>query len=181
MLFYARIIDMKRLSRIMLGLLAVFMAFSPSTAFAIEHIELDDDRLGAVSQNCASTKVRLQRIQKDDARNRIHLGAQYESIATKLMLNLNLRLVKNNLADADIAEQQTTFASERERFKKDYIGYSQEFENLLKINCKTNTADFYYQLEIVRAKRNDVYYSMGRLREIITNHRESVVNLRESL
>ena len=123
----------------------------------------------------------MQRIQKDDARNRIHLGAQYESIATKLMLNLNLRLVKNNLADADIAEQQTTFASERERFKKDYIGYSQEFENLLKINCKTNPADFYYQLEIVRAKRNDVYYSMGRLREIITNHRESVVNLRESL
>gem|GEM_PF-1680087 len=186
MLFYARIIDMRTYSRVAVGLMSVLLAFSSVSAFAvdlnaIEHKKLDANYSGAVSQNCASIKVRLQRIQKDDARNRVHLGAQYESIASKLMLNLNLRLVKNNLASADIAEQQTTFVSEQKRFKDDYIGYSQELENLLKINCKTQPEAFYYQLEIVRAKREDIDLSMKRLREIITKHRTAVVTLKESL
>ena len=186
MLFYARIIDMRKLSRVAVGIMSVLLTFSSLSASAvdldaIEHKVLDDNYTGAVSQNCASIKVRLQRIQKDDARNRVHLGAQYESIASKLMLNLNLRLVKNNLASADIAGQQTTFVSEQKRFKDDYIGYSQELENLLKIDCKAEPKKFYYQLEIVRAKREDIDLSMKRLREIITKHRAAVVTLKESI
>lgn len=186
MLFYARIIDMRKLSRVAVGIMSVLLTFSSFSASAvnldaIEHKVLDDNYIGAVSQNCASIKVRLQRIQKDDARNRVHLGAQYESIASKLMLNLNLRLVKNNLASADIAGQQTAFVSEQKRFKDDYIGYSQELENLLKIGCKAEPKKFYYQLEIVRAKREDINLSMKRLREIITKHRAAVVTLKESI
>lgn len=186
MLFYARIIDMRKLSRVAVGIMSVLLTFSSFSASAvnldaIEHKVLDDNYIGAVSQNCASIKVRLQRTQKDDARNRVHLGAQYESIASKLMLNLNLRLVKNNLASADIAGQQTAFVSEQKRFKDDYIGYSQELENLLKIDCKAEPKKFYYQLEIVRAKREDINLSMKRLREIITKHRAAVVTLKESI
>lgn len=186
MLFYARIIDMRKLSRMAVGIMSVLLTFSSFSASAvnldaIEHKVLDDNYTGAVSQNCASIKVRLQRIQKDDARNRVHLGAQYESIASKLMLNLNLRLVKNNLASADIAGQQTAFVSEQKRFKDDYIGYSQELENLLKIDCKAEPKKFYYQLEIVRAKREDINLSMKRLREVITKHRAAVVTLKESI
>lgn len=177
---------MRKLSRVAVGIMSVLLTFSSFSASAvnldaIEHKVLDDNYTGAVSQNCASIKVRLQRIQKDDARNRVHLGAQYESIASKLMLNLNLRLVKNNLASADIAGQQTAFVSEQKRFKDDYIGYSQELENLLKIDCKAEPKKFYYQLEIVRAKREDINLSMKRLREIITKHRAAVVTLKESI
>lgn len=177
---------MRKLSRVAVGIMSVLLTFSSFSASAvnldaIEHKVLDDNYIGAVSQNCASIKVRLQRIQKDDARNRVHLGAQYESIASKLMLNLNLRLVKNNLASADIAGQQTAFVSEQKRFKDDYIGYSQELENLLKIDCKAEPKKFYYRLEIVRAKREDINLSMKRLREIITKHRAAVVTLKESI
>ena len=172
---------MRTLYRAIVGTVAIFMAMSPTASFAVDHIELDDAYLGAVSQHCSSTKIRLQRVQKDDARNRIHLGAQYESIATNLMLNLNLRLIKNNLADAELTELQTTFVSERNRFKDDYIGYSQEFEALLRIDCKTDPARFYYQLEIVRDKRADIDASMHRLRDLITTHRELVVQIKDTL
>lgn len=185
-LFYARIIDMRKLSRVAVGLTSVLLAFSafPASAFdpnAVKHKTLNDNYIGAISQNCSSIKVRLQRIQKDDARNRVHLGAQYETIANSLMLNLNLRLIKNNLASAELTKLQTSFVSEQKRFKDDYIGYSQELENVLKIDCRTEPTKFYYQLEIVRAKRDDVDASMRRLRGLITEHRELVVKTKGEL
>lgn len=160
--------------------LAIILIFSPS-AFAIDHRELSQEEIGSISQNCSSIKVRLQRVQKDDARNRVFLGTQYETIASKLMLNLNLRLVKNGMASASLAEQQTTFMSERDRFKNDFIGYSQEFENLLNMNCKDEPIKFYRQLELVRAKRADVDYSMQRLKSIISLHYQTIIDLRDSL
>ena len=178
--FCANIKDMQKGIRNLAFILAIILIFSPSVA-ATEHRELSDDEIGAVSQNCASIKVRLQRVQKDDARNRVFLGSQYEMIASKLMLNLNLRLVKNSIASATLADQQTTFTSERDRFKNDFIGYSQEFENLLNINCKNEPEKFYRQLEVVREKRADVDASMQRLKSIVSLHYESVLDLRNNL
>jgi hypothetical protein len=160
---------------------AIILVFSSIPAFAVEHRDLSDSEIGAISQNCASIKIHLQRVQKDDAKNRVNLGSQYETIATNLMLNLNLRLVKNGIANAYLAEQQTTFASERTRFKDDFIGYSQEFENLLNINCKEEPIKFYRQLELVREKRADIKASMDRLNGILVVHRQSILELKESL
>lgn len=175
------IIDMKKGITTAFVASAIILAFSPISSFAVEHRELSDSEIGAISQNCASIKIHLQRIQKDDAKNRVNLGTQYETIATNLMLNLNLRLVKNSIANAMLAEQQPTFASERTRFKDDFIGYSQEFENLLNINCKEEPIKFYRQLELVREKRADVKASMNRLNDILVLHRQSILELREQL
>ncbi len=140
---------------------------------------LGDEQRGLISSNCASIKMQLKTLQKVDAKNRVHLGAQFESISTNLMMNLNLRLVKNNMANATIAEQQTTFMSERERFKNDYIGYSQELEALIDIDCKNEPDKFYEKLKSTRQKRADVSASVARLREIIGKHRRSVLDLRQ--
>ena len=150
-------------------------------AFAIEHRDLSDGEIGSISQNCSSIKIRLQRVQKDDAKNRVFLGSQYETIASRLMLNLNLRLVKNGMANALLAEQQTTFMSERDRFKNDFIGYSQEFETLLNMNCKDEPEKFYRQLEIVRAKRADINASMKRMKDIVLLHHQTILELRDNL
>lgn len=175
------IIDMKKgiIPAIIVSIIA--LSFSSNSSFAIEHRNLSDSEIGAISQNCASIKIHLQRVQKDDAKNRVNLGSQYETIATNLMLNLNLRLVKNGIANAYLAEQQTTFASERTRFKDDFIGYSQEFENLLNINCKEEPIKFYRQLELVRMKRADIKASMERLNGILVVHRQTILELKEQL
>ncbi len=140
-----------------------------------------EDQLGYISDNCASIKLQLQRVQRADAKSRVHLGVQYETISSNLMLNLNLRLVKNNLANAELAGQQTAFFSERERFKNDFIGYSQQFEKLLQIDCREKPKKFYDQLTTVRQKRADIQQSIYRLNGLIDEHRATVEALKESL
>ena len=163
-------------SALVVAIVLVATAVNPVSAET-----LSDEKAGIISTNCASLKLQLKRIQKEDAKNRVHLGAQYESIATNLMMNLNLRLVKNNRANADIASQQTTFISERDRFKNDFIGYSQQLETLINIDCKAEPQKFYDQLENTRAKRSDVDASIRRLNEILDHHRDSLNKLREEL
>ncbi len=153
---------------------------NPQPEYA-EDMVLSDEQLGMISQNCPSIQNQLRRVQRTDAKSRVHLGAQFEVISTNLMLNLNLRLVKNNLATAELADQQTTFSNERTRFKNDYINYSQSLERLIDTDCQKQPAQFYEQLTKVREKRSEVQQDVYRLTEIIRQHRESIVTLKESL
>ncbi len=166
---------MKKISAVILSLL---VALTPMNLFAAE---LTEEQIGNISTNCASIKLRLKQIQKNDARSRVYLGAQFETVSSNLMMNLNLRLVKNDIANANISRQQTEYASEREAFKSDYISYSQELENLISINCKDEPQRFYEQLESVRARRADVAKHVKRLSEMTAEHRKSILDMRDSL
>lgn len=166
---------MKKVSAVILSLI---IAATPANLFAAE---LSDEQIGNISTNCASIKLRLKQIQKNDARSRVNLGAQFEIISTNLMMNLNLRLVKNNIANANVSRQQTDFAAEREAFKSDYITYSQELENLIAINCKEKPQHFYDQLETVRSRRATVADHVKRLSEMAAEHRKTILDMRDSL
>ncbi len=166
---------MKKSAILVAALLAV-TAVNPVSAETIS-----DERRGLIYQNCNSIKIQLEKVQKDDSRKRVNLGAYYEAISNRLMMNLNLRLVKNSLNDAEIAEQQKIFNSERERFKNDFIGYSQELDALIDVNCRENQQEFYDKLVVARRKRTDVTLSINRLNDILAKHRESILRLREEL
>lgn len=157
---------------------AIGLLAGPQTVFAAE---LDDTAIGSISQNCASIKLRLKNIQKTDSKNRVQLGSYYEMINTNLMLNLNLRLVKNSLANAELSEQQTSFASERERFKTEYTNYQRELDELIDIDCRAEPKDFYSQLEKTRARRAKVAQIISNMTAILNEHRDSVVKLRGEL
>jgi predicted nucleic acid-binding Zn-ribbon protein len=146
------------------------VAFSVGDVFA----EISQTTLDSVSQNCSSIKLQLQRTQKEDSRLRVHLGSQYETISTNLMQNLNIRLVRNNLSNPNLAEQQIQFASERDRFKEEFTAYSQELDKLIKIDCRNEPQKFYEKLQTVRAKREGVYKTTQRLRTITATHHETV-------
>ena len=152
-----------------------------ATPLSAQAAELDDIAIGSISQNCASIQLRLKNVQKTDSKNRVQLGSYYEMANTNLMLNLNLRLVKNSLADANLSEQQTTFASEREQFKTEYTNYQRELDSLLAIDCRAEPKQFYDQLEKTRARRAKVSRIVKNLSDILTEHREAVVNLRRNL
>lgn len=142
---------------------------------------LDETQLGNLSTNCASIKVQLKTLQKTDSRMRVYLGSKYEIILTNFMTNLNLRLIKDDYADQELAGLQTTFSSERERFKSDFTAYSQSLESLIGIDCQSEPQKFYDQLEVVRTKRADAQASCDRMREVIDWHRSAVLKLWESL
>lgn len=167
---------MKRCFALISALVLAATAVNPVSAETIS-----EEKEGLITSNCASIKIQLDKVQKEGAKSRQHLGSQYETISMNLMMNLNLRLVKNNEANADIARQQTTFMSERDRFKNDFIGYSQELESLISIDCRAEPQKFYNKLQNVRAKREDIQKSMNRLRDILNEHRESLEKLKEEL
>ena len=154
---------------------------SVSWTFAEGEEDTKQVALNNISQNCASIKLQLQRTQKEDSRMRVHLGAQYETISANLMQNLNIRLVRNNMSDPNLAEQQIAFASERDRFKDEFTSYSQELDKLIKIDCKTDPQKFYDKLQSVRSKRDELYKTTQRLRTIVTTHHSTINTMIEGL
>ena len=168
----------RNIFRIFAGFLAFFVAaFQLNLTFA----KTEQAKLDKIQQNCSSIKIQLSQIQKNDTKNRVQLGSYFESINTDLMLNLNLRLVKNNITNPELTSLQRDFASERERFKNDYIGYSQELESLLKIDCKADPTNFAKHLNKTRTKRDAVYESIERLNELLDKHAATVKDLKETL
>ncbi len=160
---------------------AFLMAILPVTTSFAEGETVSNEILSDISQNCSSIKLQLERTQKEDARLRVYLGSQYETVSSNMMQNLNLRLVRNNLANADLSIQQTSFFSERERFKADFIGYSQEMDKLMNIDCRAKPDKFYEQLKLTRQKRKDVYDSTYRLRELVQKHYKAVTAYKDEL
>jgi hypothetical protein len=49
------------------------------------------------------------------------------------------------------------------------------------MNCKDEPQKFYKQLEIVREKRADINSSMKRMKDIVSLHYQTIVELEEEL
>lgn len=148
---------------------------------AVLAADISEEKEGRISMECASIKVSLKALQKVDSNMRVYLGSKYEIVLSNFMTNLNLRLVKNNLATENLTGLQTTYLSERERFKADFIGYSQALEVLIDTDCQNEPQKFYDQLEEVRVKRADVQASYNRLNDVLGWHRDAVVELGDEL
>ncbi|MBQ2695125.1 hypothetical protein IJG04_00590 [Candidatus Saccharibacteria bacterium] len=146
-----------------------------------ENTENTDNASGLTSKqkamiidNCASIKESLQVTQRNDARARVYLGRYYETILTDFITPLNLRLVENNISNAGLIENQSSFATQRTAFINDYIGYQQGLEDLVAIDCKAEPDRFYNRLEKVRELRAKVKKDTTKLRSLITEHSKLV-------
>jgi hypothetical protein len=142
---------------------------------------ISEAQAGRISMNCGSIRIQLGALQKTDSRMRVYLGSKYEIILSNFVINLNLRLVRNNLATEDLTGLQTTFSNERERFKSDFTSYARSLEDLLDVDCQKEPVQFYEKLEEVRVWREDVQASYNRMNEVLEWHRAAVVGLKESL
>lgn len=165
-----------KLAKPAIGILITGLAiFAPTT-----HIAAIDQNTATwrIPTNCENIKIQLKALQKVDSRMRVYLGSKYELILTNFMTNLNLRLVRNNLATMELTSLQTTFSSERERFKADFTRYSQELEKLIETDCRAEPEKFYDQLEFVRKWRADVQASCNRLTGVIEQHHTAVTKLK---
>ena len=160
---------------------AIFAPIASATKDNAAPVEISDYQAGLISQNCSSIKLQLQQLQRADAKSREHIGAQYHALSSNLMLNLSIRLAKNDLASAEVSAEQASFTKEHKQFKENYINYSQSFDKLMAINCKDNPQDFYARLKDTQAKRAEVDKSVERLNAIIKDHRETVKKIQSGL
>lgn len=145
----------------------------------VSAVELSSEQSGAISQNCQSIKQSLKNLQKTDSRTRVYLGSIYQTILTDFITPLNLRLVRNNIPDGDLVDDQSTITSARDKFARDFITYSQSLEELIAIDCQNHPADFYNKLEDTREKRSVVASDVYKLQQLVTDHINSVIKLKE--
>ena len=157
--------------------LVVFVVFVVSLT-AVPVMAVTKGQEAAIVDNCEKIREQLKIVQKNDARARVHLGGEYETILSKFIMPLNVRLVENNLPSAELAENQNNFVSTRETFNDDYINYQQGLEELVLMDCKKEPEGFYEKLDKVRQKRKIVEQDVLKLRSLISRQVKLVTDLR---
>ena len=142
---------------ILVAFLLVFILFNSVHVSAdAPKAKLTDDQRGEISMNCSSIKSSLKKLQVSDAKIRSLLGASYHTMLNSYITPFNLRLVKNNQNLGNLSDLQSNFVLQKNDFNSLYITYSQQFENLLSIDCQKNPDDFYNQLIITRESRKEL-------------------------
>lgn len=149
---------------VLIAFLLVFILFNSVHVSAdAPKAELTDDQRGEISMSCSSIKSGLKKLQVSDAKIRSLLGANYQTILNSYITPFNLRLVKNNQNLGDLSGLQSNFVLQKNDFNSLYIAYSQQFENLLSIDCQKNPDDFYNQLIITRESRKELNQKVNEL------------------
>ena len=156
---------------------AVMVIFAMSLV-AMPVLAITEKQEAAIVDRCEIIRDGLKEVQKNDARARVHLGGRYESILSKFIMPLNMRLVENNLPSADLVENQNSFAETKTLFVNDYINYQQELEELVAMDCKNEPNDFYEKLVKVRQKRKTMQQDVLKLRTLITNQIKIVIGIK---
>ncbi len=142
---------------ILVAFLLVFILFNSVHVSAdAPKAKLTDDQRGEISMNCSSIKSSLKKLQVSDAKIRSLLGASYQTMLNSYITPFNLRLVKNNQNLGGLSDLQSNFVLQKNDFNSLYITYSQQFENLLSIDCQKNPDDFYNQLITTRESRKEL-------------------------
>ena len=142
---------------------------------------ISEDLEGAISMNCASITGQLRSVRYYDRRAREYLGNRYERLVSSFVMNLNVRLVKNNISNMKLAGLQVELVSAQSQFKSAYGQYATEMDGLIGMNCVAQPADFYAKLEKVRGLRVGVRESVERTNGILLEFRTAVVEVRSAL
>ena len=135
----------------------------------------------AVKEHCEAIKNDLKNVQKNDAKVRVNLGGLYETVLSKFIMPLNVRLVENNLSNAKLVENQNKFAEAKTVFADDYINYQQGLEELVSMDCKTEPGGFYEKLVKVRQRRKTMEQDVLKLRNLIADHIKLVTGVMEKV
>lgn len=165
-----------------LSLLAFVLFASPALAEPASPAQsLAPARLAQISENCTSIKQSLTQLQRADSRTRSYLGSSYETVATKFLSPLSLRLTKNNYSAPDIMNIQSEFSIAQSIFRSQYTSYMRDLENLLSTDCQAHPEEFSNRLDAARESRASLHQTTLRLNQLITEQITAVRALQEAL
>lgn len=135
---------------------------------------LSEMQSGAISQNCSTIRQMLQSLQRVDSRTRAYLGSAYEVFLSNFIVPLNLSLVKNGHPSADAASIHSDILEARQQFNNKFIEYSQDFDRLLAIDCKSSPEAFYEQLVVVRKQRTVLESDVRNLKGLLEDYYSTI-------
>lgn len=159
---------------------AATMSLIGSPVFA-EEKPLSEDKRGAISQYCETTRQTLKNLQKSDARIRTNIGSTYEVLQSRFMIPFNTRLINNNFSIAELSTVQSDFVTLKNTFHNDFTSYSQALDDLIAADCKNNPDGFYKQLITVRDKRKIIHDEVSNLNTLARKYHADVMKFGEKL
>lgn len=167
------------LSGIIVGL---SLAISHSVA-AVEQVELEPQKLADIKANCVGMQVVLQKIQYNDAANRVNRGQAYESLVNRMMIPMNGRTAVNGLSSstATLAGITTRYQQKLNKFKSNYESYDNSLTAALRVKCQQKPADFYRYITEARKHRTDISNDIVELNQLIEEYYQAIVKLKDEL
>lgn len=165
---------MKRIMAYLTICLVSFCLVIPANA-------ISDVQVAGIKDHCETIRENLRTVQKNDSRTRVFLGAHYETILSKFITPLNVKLVENSMSVTGLVDNQNKIAENKIVFSNDFISYQKHLEELIAIDCKSEPEKFYEKLEKVRQKRATMEQDVLKLRSLISEHVKQVNDLKEKL
>ncbi len=150
--------------------------FTTNSASAISEPQSD-----AIVHNCASIKQSLRALQRTDARSRSYLGSAYETLLSKFITPLNLRLINTNQPNANLTTIHSNIIDTRKNFISEYTTYSQALEDLVATDCYGHPEDFYNKLQDTKRKRATLSSTTTTLRNLLSEYLTAVRKLKNTL
>ncbi len=135
---------------------------------------LTADQIDHIKTNCTSIKSTLNQLHASDALLRVNRGQVYESMASKLMDPFNTRLNNNRLDSKATSVVTTSYRTQLDTFRTDYINYEQKLSSAIRVDCTAQPELFYSTLEDARTLRSTVHDDVGKLNRYIDDFRSSV-------
>ena len=168
------------MKKMMLGLMVVLSVFLVMPVMPVVPVgAISETQKTAIVERCDTIKNTLKTVQHVDSRTRVYLGRHYETIWSKYITPLNVRLVENNMPDSGLLTNQDSFAKARGAFAADFIEYQKSLEELVGIDCKAEPSRFYEVLITARSKRKIVAGDVTALRKLAIGQKNLVMKLKE--
>ena len=102
-----------------------------SPVFADEKTQISETKKKAIATNCESIKEKLNDLQHEDAKARVYLGRYYETIQSKFITPLNVRLVENTLSSDSFVTNQNKFNKQRSNYMVEFIESQKALDDLI--------------------------------------------------
>lgn len=148
---------------------------------SLSSADLTEAQLATVARNCASVQSTLGRIYANDALNRVHLGQEYETIATKFMATMNSRAGLNRGDVSAMTATTATFNKKLDELRARYQSYKVTIESASRMQCSSTPSEFYDTLVTAQKNRAAVREVMLELNVLVGQYSSQVKELRAAL
>lgn len=145
--------------------------------------DLTAEKQTIIQQTCVSAQTVLQKIQHNDAANRVNRGQVYETLGSRLMTPLNTRATSNGYDSSATFLIDTTkrYRQALNDFKDHYENYDNSVSAALRTKCKDKPSVFYGHIEDARRHRQSVASDITNLSSLIGEYRFNVGKLRSEV
>jgi hypothetical protein len=167
------------LSRIIVGLAALFVAVFGVSAMALAEIDIPQAKLDIIQQRCTNSQFILQQVEKREAVSRINRGRAYDQMMRQISA-INSRFAYNKISAPELIQLTAQLQTAVDKFRTDYDHYDSDLTNAMRLDCKAKPADYYSVIVQARTDRSAVGDQVDATNDLMRQYREALVKYKDT-